>query len=102
MPFGITLIDKNKHIVHANKDALDMMGYDSLDQLVGNLCHDTLCPAEANRCPILDLKQAVDRSDRILITKDLQRIPILKSVVPIMYQGEEVLLEAFVDISRKD
>ena len=101
MPFGITLIDKSKHIVHANRDALEMMGYDSLDELVGHICNDTLCPADKDKCPILDLKQNVDRSDRILITKDKQRLPILKSVVPITYQGEEVLLEAFIDISEK-
>ena len=70
MPFGITLIDKNKHIVHANRDALELMGYDSLDELVGHICNDTLCPADKDKCPILDLKQSVDRSDRILISKD--------------------------------
>ena len=101
MPFGITLIDKNKHIVHANRDALELMGYDSLDELVGHICNDTLCPADKDKCPILDLKQSVDRSDRILISKDKRRIPILKSVVPIVYQGEEVLLEAFIDITEK-
>ncbi|MBN2043672.1 MAG: GAF domain-containing protein [Anaerolineales bacterium] len=101
MPFGITLIDYQKNIIHANQGALRMMGYDSLDEIKGHLCHDTLCPAEANRCPILDLKQKVDRSDRILITKDKQKIPILKSVTPIIYEGKEILLEAFVDISEK-
>ncbi len=100
MPFGITLIDKKKHIQHANQSALDLMGYSSLDEVTGHLCHDTLCPAAADRCPILDLNQSVDRSDRVLITKDGQQVPILKSVTPIILDGEEVLLEAFIDISE--
>ena len=27
MPFGITLIDYQKNIIHANRDALELMGY---------------------------------------------------------------------------
>ena len=101
MPFGITLIDYEKKIVHANRSALDLMGYKNLEEITGHLCHDTLCPAHEGQCPILDLKQSVDRADRILITKDKQNVPILKSVTPITYQGEDVLLEAFVDITEQ-
>ncbi len=101
MPFGVTLIDQHKHILHANQSALEMMGYNALDELVGHLCHDTLCPAAEGQCPILDLKQTVDRADRILVTRDKQRVPILKSVTPITYQGQEVLLEAFIDITEQ-
>ena len=72
MPFGITLIDQQKRILYANQSALDLMGYHTLDEISGHLCHDTLCPAAAGQCPILDLKQTVDRSDRVLITKDKQ------------------------------
>jgi PAS domain-containing protein len=42
MPFGITLIDKQKNIRYANEGALNLMGYDSLESIVGHLCHDTL------------------------------------------------------------
>lgn len=101
MPFGITLIDKQKNIQYANESAVKLMGYDSLEGIVGHLCHDTLCPADKDKCPILDMGQQVDRSDRVLITKDKSRVPILKSVTPIMYKGEEVLLEAFIDITEQ-
>lgn len=97
MPFGITLIDMKKHILYANPTALAMMGYSNNEEIAGHLCHDTLCPADRDKCPILDLKQSVDRSDRVLITKDRQKVPILKSVTPIQFKGQEVLLEAFVD-----
>lgn len=101
MPFGITIIDYQKNILHANESALNLMGYNDVSEIRGHICHDTLCPAAVGSCPILDLQMKVDRSERVLFTKDHDEVPILKSVTPIMYNGEEVLLEAFVDITER-
>lgn len=101
MPFGITIIDYQKNILHANRSALNLMGYQSLNEIRGHVCHDTLCPASEGNCPILDLGKQVDRSERALFTKGRESIPILKSVTPIIYEGKEVLLEAFIDISER-
>lgn len=101
MPFGITIIDHQKNILHANQSALKLMGYEDVSEIRGHICHDTLCPAEAGQCPILDLQQQVNRSERVMFTKDHSTVPILKSVTPIFYNGEEVLLEAFVDITER-
>ncbi|MFN2143924.1 MAG: PAS domain-containing protein, partial [Anaerolineales bacterium] len=101
MPFGITIIDYQKNILHANQSALTLMGYDDVSEIRGHICHDTLCPAALGSCPILDLQMKVDRSERVLYTKDHDEVPILKSVTPILYNGEEVLLEAFVDITER-
>jgi PAS domain S-box-containing protein len=100
MPFGVVIIGRDKTVRRANTAALATMGYESEGQLVGRICHDSLCPAEAGHCPILDLGQQVDRSERVLITRDGHRVPILKSVVPMTFDGEETLLEAFVDITE--
>ena len=102
MPFGITIISKEKTILAINNTALEMMGYESQDELKGSICHDSLCPAAEGECPIINLKQKMDRSERILITKNNKRIPILKSVTPIMLDENEVLLEAFIDISERE
>jgi PAS domain S-box-containing protein len=101
MPFGVVIIGKDKKIRRANNAALASMGYESEEQIVGMVCHRTLCPAEAGKCPILDLGQELDRSERILVTKDRRHIPILKSVVPITLDWEDVLLEAFVDVTER-
>jgi PAS domain S-box-containing protein len=98
MPFCVVVIARDKTVLQANRAALALMGYESAEQLVGKLCHDTLCPADTDNCPILDLGQEVDRSERILVTKDGERVPIVKSVVPISLAGQEALLEAFIDI----
>ena len=101
MPFGVTIIGHDKKILHANQAAINTMGYSTQEEIAGHICHDTMCPATVGNCPILDLNQQVDRSERILVRKDKTRIPILKSVTPIILDGEEVLLEAFVDISEQ-
>ncbi len=101
MPYGVILIGRDKKIQSANRAALSLMGYESEEQIAGLICNKVLCPAEEGKCPIIDLKQKVDRSERVLITKDGRRIPILKSVVQIKLDGRDVLLEAFVDISER-
>ncbi len=101
MPYGVIIISRDKKIQSANNAALRLMGYTSVKQIVGMTCNKTLCPAEEGKCPILDLEQQVDYSERILVTKDGTRIPILKTVVPIEIDGQHVLLEAVMDITER-
>jgi PAS domain S-box-containing protein len=101
LPFGVAIIGKDKHVRRVNQAALSMMEYGAEDEIVGRICHDTLCPAEENQCPIIDFGQEVDKSERILLTKDGTAIPILKSVVPVFIDGEEALMEAFIDITAQ-
>ncbi len=101
MPYGIILIGRDKKLLSANHAALGMMGYESEEQIAGQTCNKVLCPAEDDKCPIIDLHQEVDRSERVLVTKDGRRIPILKSVVPVKLDGRDVFLEAVVDISAQ-
>ena len=102
LPYGMIIIRSDKKINYANKAALTMMGYESLDDIKNKICHGNICPSEVGRCPILDLKQETDHTTRTLITKDGQKIPILKSAIPITLDNEKVLLEAFVDITEQE
>ncbi len=97
---GIVVIDPENHlIVDANPTALKMIGLDKED-VVGSVCHRFICPAEEGRCPITDLNETVDNSERILMTSEGNEVPILKTVAPIILKGRRHLLESFVDISR--
>ncbi|MDD2621223.1 MAG: GAF domain-containing protein, partial [Syntrophomonadaceae bacterium] len=52
---GIVLIDaQNRKIVDANPSAMQMYGA-TLDETLGKYCHETICLACSNTCPILDL-----------------------------------------------
>lgn len=101
LPVGVVVIDRNKIVRHVNAAALAMMGYDSDSEIINRIRHETLCPAEDCTCPILDLGQQVDNAERTLIDRWGHKVPILKTVVPITLDDDEVLLETFVDISQR-
>jgi PAS domain S-box-containing protein len=97
---GVFIIDPEKHtIVYANPVAANLTGT-SQEQLVNSMCHNYVCPAEIGQCPITDLKQTVDNSERVLLTIKGEKLPIIKTVVNIMFNGKKHLLESFVDISE--
>jgi diguanylate cyclase (GGDEF)-like protein/PAS domain S-box-containing protein len=96
---GIIIIDPEPHrIIHVNPEASALIGAPK-EQIIGKLCHTYICPAEVGNCPITDKDQKVDNSERVLLTTDGRRIPILKTVAPIEFNGRPHLLESFLDIS---
>jgi signal transduction histidine kinase len=70
-------------------------------EIIGNVCHKFICPAETGKCPITDLKQTIDNSERALLNNDGIKIPIIKSVVEITLGGRNLLLENFTDITEQ-
>ena len=98
---GVLVIDEKSHkIISANPAAARMVGVPR-DDIEGRVCHQFLCPSTAGACPISDHSQRVDSSERILLGKDGEEIPVLKTVVPFILQGRKCLLESFVDISDR-
>jgi len=98
---GIFIIDPETHtIVDANSVAEKLVGI-PLNQLVGSVCHKYICTAEKGRCPITDLNQIVDNSERKLLTGGGEECPIIKTVTTIAFKGKKHLLESFVDISER-
>jgi len=98
---GILIIDAGTlSIIEANRKAADMTGYPR-ERIIGRVCHSLVCPAEAGKCPVRDLGQAVDQSEQVLLHADGTTIDILKTVNPIMIEGRKCFLESFVDISAR-
>ncbi|GAB1409200.1 hypothetical protein MASR1M90_03540 [Desulfovibrionales bacterium] len=101
LPVGLMIIDAETRIIEqVNPQAARMFGAPA-ENIVGNRCHRFLCPAEENSCPIGDLKQVVDKSDRMLVRQDGSHLPILKTVTTITLQGRTKYLECFVDILER-
>ncbi|WP_298036241.1 PAS domain S-box protein [uncultured Desulfuromonas sp.] len=101
LPAGILVIDIETHrIVDANPKALEMIGA-LRDQVIGSVCHKFICPAEEGHCPITDLNQCIDNSERELLTLRGERIPILKTVATVLLDGQPHLVESFLDLSRQ-
>lgn len=101
MQAGVVLIEAaTKKIVEANPVALEMIG-GTLEEVVGHRCHQFICPAEEGKCPIMDLGQQVDSSERILRSMDGHEIPILKTISQITIHNKLHLVESFIDISEQ-
>ena len=98
---GVILVDPELHkIVEVNPTAMNMFGMPK-ENIVGSVCHQLICPAEVGKCPITDLGQTVDDSERVLLNAKGKRIPIIKTVVPLMLGGRRYLLENFIDITKR-
>ncbi|MFP5226224.1 MAG: PAS domain S-box protein, partial [Acidobacteriota bacterium] len=98
---GIFVIDPETHrIVDANPVALSLVGA-PLEKIAGAVCHEFVCPAEAGRCPVTDLGQTVDNSERVLLTVGGEKRAIIKTVRPVEMGGHRYLLESFLDISDR-
>jgi PAS domain S-box-containing protein len=98
---GVVIVDAvTRRIVSANQKALALLEA-SEEQVLGRLCHQFICPAEIGRCPICDLGQAVDSSERVLLTPGGTSIPVIKSVVRLSLGGQDCLAESFFDITER-
>jgi hypothetical protein len=96
---GIMIIEPERHlIVYANAEAAAMMRRRP-EEIVGRVCHDRVCPAEVGKCPITDLGQEIDHSERCVLDVDREKVPIIKTVKWIRFKGRPHLLESFLGIS---
>lgn len=98
---GIILIDPDTHTIQAiNTTAASLFGAPA-EGIIGKVCHQYLCPAEAGGCPVTDYAQNIERSERALVKADGSRLSILKTVKTIMLNGRLFLLESFMDITDR-
>ncbi len=97
---GILIVDaRTKRIVDVNNKAVALIGRLKED-LLGQICHLFVCPAEVDQCPVIDCGQTVDHAERVLLSA-IGRRDILKTVVPIKMGGRDCLLESFIDITER-
>ena len=98
---GIVLIRKKDCVIVDSNPAVDKMIGLKKEEYINKKCTTHLCPAQEGKCPVIDLGQTIDNSERKIRKADGTLIPILKNVVNIEIEGEEYLLESFVDISKQ-
>lgn len=101
LPSGVIVVDPVTHtITDVNAAAVAMIGA-SRSAIVGKGCHRFVCPSERGRCPITDLGESVESSDRELLTAQGEAVAIVKSVVAMKFGGREYLVENFIDITER-
>lgn len=98
---GVMVVDAaSRTITGINASGAAMVGL-APQEITGKLCHQFLCPTEWQSCPVLDLKEQINLSERALLRADGTQIPILKSVATVEKEGKRLLIESFIDISKR-
>lgn len=101
LPAGVVIVDPATRLIEqANDFAASLFGA-PMEYLIGQRCHSLLCPSEEGSCPVCDLGKTVDNSEREMLRADGTRLAILKTVKRVQLNGQERLLECFVDISER-
>ena len=92
--------EESHKIIQANPKALELIGAPE-GEVTGNVCHTFICPAERGKCPVTDLGQVITSSERILITRNGAKVPIIKTVVPTIIGTKKILVESFIEIATE-
>jgi PAS domain S-box-containing protein len=97
MPTGVVVIDsETKRVTDTNPFALALMKRER-GQVVGQMCDEFFSCGAHNL--IRGCDQKGDCSEQFLLTGDGSRLPILKSVLPLIRQGRTYMVEAFGDLT---
>ncbi len=102
VPFGIMVIGEDFTIRQVNAAGAAILGR-PVEELLGSRCHGregSVCAAGEGECPVMDLGERLDQAEKRMIDSDGRLIPVLKTALPIRLAGEDVWLEAFVDITE--
>ncbi|UCD50350.1 MAG: PAS domain S-box protein [Phycisphaerales bacterium] len=98
---GVLIIDpETQRILDVNESAAKLVGR-SKAEMIGQLCHEFVCPIKCGKCPVTDLGQTLDESEGVLLKADGESLPIIKSVTDATFQGRRCLLESFVPIVQQ-
>lgn len=99
VPFGIVIVDKQKNIHSINPAALNILNQNECD-VIGQTCHSVFCLSCEGDCPVWDGGKRIAGAQLTAVSKEGLEIPILKTCIPIALDSEEMLLEAFMDITE--
>ena len=101
LPVAVVIIDPVTRVIELVNDHVTTMFGAPADQMLGKRCHQYLCTACEGNCPVVDLGKTVENADRVMLRADGSQMPILKTVKRIDLNGQEKLLECFVDITDR-
>jgi len=91
-PFGVIVVGKDRKIRWTNEIMKHMAGIDATKNLTGIECRERFCDEEISHCPVFMIGERVHTSS--------EEVHMLKTVNEIEFEGEDVYLETFVDITE--
>lgn len=101
LPAGVLIIDQSSRKVKFANPIAAKMALTTVDQMLGKVCHNFICPVEEGGCPVLDRGRFEENIERILLKSDGESVSILKTVKKLEYEEKPCLLESFIDITQR-
>jgi diguanylate cyclase (GGDEF)-like protein/PAS domain S-box-containing protein len=98
---GIILVAPDSHIIIDANDAAIRMLKGRRSDIIGASCQRFFCTTDGDRCPITDMEQSVDSSERLVRDLEGQFFPVLKTVTTVIIDNKPHLLESFIDITDR-
>lgn len=95
---GIMIVDfESRKIEYLNDAALSLIGNERKNT-IGRVCHKFVCPSDSGKCPICDLGVKVDKSEKIILNKNGQKVDILKTVNLVEINGKKNYSNRFLKL----
>jgi PAS domain S-box-containing protein len=101
LPVGIALANRKQEIKQINKTALKWMSNAHEADYIDKHCGNVFCLEDEEKCPITSSNLAIHDIELGLRHQNGQTSAVLKSAIPIRLHNEDMILEAFMDISRQ-
>lgn len=100
-PVGILIVDPQRHVVVDVNPAACSILEGPPEQIVGKGCREILCE-DVENCPFdPDHPDSYGNQEETLTTLTGRKVPVLKTLVPVVLSGTSHLLESFIDISER-
>ncbi len=97
---GVVIINPDDHTFISLNPAAERMAGAAPGELIGQVCHKSICPNERGHCPVTDDNNNVDHRECALVRQDGSELPIIRTVTTFDINNRPYLLETFVDISE--
>lgn len=101
LPVGIALANRKQEIQQINKTALKWMNDANEADYINEHCGNVFCLEDEERCPITSNDLAIYDIELGLRNKDGKTSTVVKSAIPIRLHNQDMILEAFMDISKQ-
>jgi len=101
LPVGIALANRKQEIQHINNTALNWMKEAAETEYIGKHCSQVFCLDDEENCPITSDNLIIHDIELKLKQADGSQKSIMKSAIPLRLQNEDMILEAFMDISKQ-
>jgi len=101
LPVGVALANRKQQILQINKTALKWMKNAKEADYIDQHCGNVFCLEDEEVCPITSNDLAIHDIELGLRQKDGEISTVIKSAIPIRLHNQDMILEAFMDISKQ-